>query len=472
MKKIALMSALALCLGFTSCDNYEEPNPPAQSNPQDAVLEADGLAFSANEATQSVYDLATLNDANAPVQIANLAVTDFPADYNLVLKAEVSKDDTFAKVATVDAEVVDGVAEVAADALQGAYVSVCGKNPAQGQVVVRFAAYAVNGDSQARIGGPDRYYGPFTLDVLPFPSDVVIEDAYYLVGTVCGWDLSQAIKFNHSDKNVYDDPVFTLAVDIQGSEWWWKIVPASSFDAQSWDGLIGVEENGDESLEGLLVWDDAQAGNITEPNQYLLTINLLEGTYEFTEAVPYLYTPGDTNGWNQGNSQMLYTKDYSNYMGFIHVNSNGFKFTNAPDWAHVNYGDAGTEGELSTDGGAGNISAPADALYWAKVNTASLTYSLTQITSLGVIGDATPEGWNGQTNLTASADFLTWTGDITFNGTGEFKFRANDDWGINLGGDTSDLSYDGSNIATPGAGVYTVTLYLGQLPYSCTLVKK
>lgn len=28
------------------------------------------------------------------------------------------------------------------------------------------------------------------------------------------------------------------------------------------------------------------------------------------------------------------------------------------------------------------------------------------------------------------------------------------------------------NLASPGAGTYTVTLNLGQIPYSCTIVKK
>lgn len=477
MKKIAFLSALALCLGFTSCDNYEEPNPPAQSNAQDAVLEANGLVFSAGSSVVDeagnplVVNLAQLNDEGAAVNIANVDFTsEFPADYTLKLNMEVAKDDSFSKVVTVPAEVVDGVVTVSPDALQGAYVSVCGKNPAEGQVAVRFAAYAVNGDSQARIGNPDFYYGPFTVKVLPFPSDFVIEEAYYLVGTACDWDLSKAIKFSHSDKNVYDDPVFTLAVDIQGSEWWWKIVPASSFDAQSWDGLLGVEENGDESLEGMLVSEDPQAGNITEPNQYLLTINMLDGTYEFSVAIPYLYTPGNSNGWNQTSSQMLFTDDYANYRGFVHLNG-GFKFTNAPDWNHTNYGWA-ADGELSTDPGAGNLDAANDALYWVNVDVPGLTYNITEITSLGIIGDATPKGWDGQTNLTASADFLTWTGDFTLTGGKELKFRANDNWDINLGGDLDDLSVGGPNIKIDADGTYTVTLNLATLPYTATIVKK
>jgi hypothetical protein len=40
---------------------------------------------------------------------------------------------------------------------------------------------------------------------------------------------------------------------------------------------------------------------------------------------------------------------------------------------------------------------------------------------------------------------------------GEFKFRANDDWGYNLGGPLGALVPDGGNIST-AAGTFTITL--------------
>ena len=95
---------------------------------------------------------------------------------------------------------------------------------------------------------------------------------------------------------------------------------------------------------------------------------------------------------------------------------------------------------------------------------------MTLINTIGVIGDATPNGWDASTPLTTT-DNLIWTGTIAFKG-GEFKFRANDGWDINLGGAISDLTQGGDNIASPGEGNYEVTLDLITLPYSCTLVKK
>ena len=67
---------------------------------------------------------------------------------------------------------------------------------------------------------------------------------------------------------------------------------------------------------------------------------------------------------------------------------------------------------------------------------------------------------------------LVYSADVKLKGSGEFKFRANNGWDINLGGNLSALTAGGDNIATPGEGTYTVTLDLSQVPYSATVVKK
>jgi hypothetical protein len=46
---------------------------------------------------------------------------------------------------------------------------------------------------------------------------------------------------------------------------------------------------------------------------------------------------------------------------------------------------------------------------------------------------------------------------------GEFKFRANDAWTINLGGDSDaddSMNYDGPNLSVAAAGSYNVVLDL------------
>lgn len=488
MKKIALLSVLTLALGFTSCDNYEEPNPPAQSNPQESVLQTSEVSVNGALVAGQTYDLSELNNTATAIKVATISCSTLPESYSFVAKVEISNNDfgkSFEVPSTVETNAENATLTdvyVSADDLQGVYYENISKGPNAKELSVRINVMTQIGSQVAYVGGPENYYGPYTMTVKPFPSELVIEDNYYLLGTINGWSVATAIKLNHSDASPYDDPVFSLAVDITADQaaegWWWKVVPQSTYVTGDWVGAAnasyGVAENGDSALSGMLVGrtddEDCGAGCIKEAGQYLFTINMEEGTYNFSSAVPYLYTPGDANGWNQGASQMLYTNDYSNYYGYAVLATGGFKFTDAPDWDHTNYGDAGSEGALSTDGGAGNLSVPQTGLYWCHVNTASLTYEVTLVSTIGVIGDATPGGWDASTALTPSADWLTWTGTVAF-GSGEFKFRANDGWDINLGGNLQDLQQDGANLPSPGEGTYTVTLNLGQLPYSTQLTK-
>lgn len=82
-----------------------------------------------------------------------------------------------------------------------------------------------------------------------------------------------------------------------------------------------------------------------------------------------------------------------------------------------------------------------------------------QITTVGLIGPATPGGWDTDTDMVQDVDSAhLWTLSITLV-AGEAKFRANDDWGTNWG----DVSFpfgigtqDGPNISVP-AGDYDIT---------------
>lgn len=471
---------------LVACDGYEEPNPKPQTNPQESILDASTVQV-ASEVSADPYVLESLSDAGLNIVLATIDAPTLPESAKLAADVEITNNG-FARTATVPASVVavDGKYQVWVnpDDLQGAYYKNISKGPKAKEIQARFILKTEIGEGKnvqvAYVGGKDNFYGPYNLTVQPFPSSLVIEQNYYLIGTICNWTVADALKMTHSGKDPYDDPVFTIKVDVPADQaaagWWWKIIPESVYSTGDWGSgdysQFGVEVNGDEATEGILVGTgDVQAGCLKTDGQLLLTINMEEGTYAFTSAVDFLYTPGNSNGWSQTASQLLGTTDYANYQGFAHLNGE-FKFSNAPDWAHINYGAAAEAGKLSNDGGAGNLNAGADGLYWCKVNTASLDYSLTAISTLGVIGDATPGGWDASTALTPSEDFLTWSGVIEFKG-GEFKIRANDAWDISLGGDLQNLGWDNApNIASPGEGTYKVTLKLDQIPYSCTLEKQ
>lgn len=489
MKKIAILSALAICLGLTSCDDNDIIGIP--ENAQQPVFEAKNLTMAPTaEVTGKTVDLTVYNDANKVIPVVDVTATDFPTDYNLDFVMQISKDPSFGRFAEVETEMQGNVLTVAPDDLQSAYYSAISKGNKAKDVYVRYAAFAVdpkNDNNQIRIGNPDFYFAPGkdgyqTINILPFPSTLVIEDAYYLLGTINDWSVANAIKFSHSDEDVYDDPVFSLKVDITpdqaASGWWWKIIPQSTYETGNWvdadNAAFGVAVNGDESAEGALVGrtatEDCGAGCYKVAGPMLFKINMEEGSYEISLAIEKLYTPGGANGWSQANSDCLFTTDYVNYAGYAHVSE--FKFTSAPNWDGINYGFA-EDGKLSNDGGAGNINAPTPGLCFLQANIASLTYSISApVTTYGLIGAATPNGWDASTALTPSANEMVWEGDVAMKG-GEYKFRANDAWDINLGGSIDNLTQDAGNLMfSEPDGTYHVVLDLSTYPAKATFTKK
>ncbi len=79
--------------------------------------------------------------------------------------------------------------------------------------------------------------------------------------------------------------------------------------------------------------------------------------------------------------------------------------------------------------------------------------------TIGIIGDATPGGWDADTDMTnPSGDGINW--ELTVELTdGAAKFRADDDWAVNWGGDEFPMgiaTMDGGDIPVT-AGTYKVT---------------
>lgn len=488
MKNLAIYGLTALMsVAFVGCNDWDEPNPTPQTNAQGAILQTSDITVAAGAGTTGVLDLQAMTDAATMVQLSDLTTDKLAEGYSFAATVQISNDG-FAKVTEVPATVettADGTYTVAIDpaALQTAYYNGISKNPVEGKVQARYALYTVAGDMKARVGGPDTWYGPYDLTVMPYAATQTIETAYYLLLSTDGsWTVADAIKMNHSDVNVYDDPVFSVKIDITAAQaaagLQWKVIPASTYAAgkllTSANAVYGPAEDGSLDLTGALVGNAADqegtTGNLSVSGPYLLTVNLMDGTYNFMMAVEQLYTPGNSNSWNQQASQTLYTNNYTEYQGYAHLNGE-FKFTTAPDWNGINYGNGGEDGVLSNDSGAGNLKVDKDGLYWCTANIAALTWGATYIETYGLIGDGTPGGWDKSTPLTPNASFTRWSADVVLT-AGQFKFRANNDWDINLGGDMNNLTPGGDNINVPEPGTYTVTLNLTTVPYKCTLRKK
>ncbi|MFS6554145.1 DUF5116 domain-containing protein, partial [Parabacteroides distasonis] len=65
----------------------------------------------------------------------------------------------------------------------------------------------------------------------------------------------------------------------------------------------------------------------------------------------------------------------------------------------------------------------------------------------------------------------TWKAELTVTDGQGWKFRANSDWAINLGGKADELWANGADIVLP-AGTYEITLNLSTYPATYTAVKK
>lgn len=478
MNKIySIMALTALCLGFTACDEVEESLSQPQTNPQETIFNAQNLTVTPNSES---LNLDAIAQAGEMARVGSFTVTDLPEACSMKMVMQLSKDAGFTDATSLDATVdEDGAIMIAPADLNRAYYISVTHNPIPGKAFVRFAASAVNGTEVIRIGGPDVYFGTGEISLVPLTPDILIEEGYYLAGTISDGTITKAVPFTHSANNVYDDPTFAIVFNISAEEaengFEWYIVPESTVKAGAITGETGVygpEMADDSEPSGTLVAGTADAyhmGVIYEQGPHMMKIDMHALTYEISLAIDQLYTPGNSNGWSQPASQILTTTDHINYTGFAHLNGE-FKFTSQPNWDGVNYGTTGEPNELTTDGGAKNLTVDADALYWCVVDLPALHYTLTQIESVGCIGGF--NGWGKQEALKPSADFLTWTGSVDMNQGDEWKFRFNDNWDINLGGTPDELVVNGGNLTCPATGTYVVTLDLNSVPYTCTVVKQ
>lgn len=111
--------------------------------------------------------------------------------------------------------------------------------------------------------------------------------------------------------------------------------------------------------------------------------------------------------------------------------------------------------------------------YLINVDVDSKAVSYSAIEGWGVIGDATPGSWDNDTDMTLQSyenGIYTYTCTLELIGGKKFKFRANNGWDINLGGEANGMNFGGDNIVVEQSGNYTITLKLGR-KYTYTISK-
>ena len=463
MKKTLLYSLAAMAsLALASCaGDYDDWANP-QANEQEASAAEYGVTFAnGSEAEGSMADedgiinLVTVNSTDANVSGFTL------------------KDLKVNGVAVNGTMVGDSV-QVSASELEKL---VCDQNKSRASVArdlkveTQVSINLASGDAVS-ITNKGETTGKFT----PTATPQLDEKGYYMLGQVNGneWDAKSPVWMNK-----ISDGVYQLKVTTTADKNWFKFYAGSNFVSNDWDsinkGALGCKENGSEDSFGYILyngdsWGELQTPVIPGAGTWIVTLDMNNLTY--TVGKPVLYMAGDANGWNQ--IDYLSGEDGVNYTGFMYLNQNGFKFCTQQNWDGTNYG-----ADFNTAGDAADIKMTEAAGYYkVDVDLDSKSYVLTPITTIGIIGSASPNGWDSDVDMTyvpynaETKEPGYWEAkDITL-ASGEIKFRANDDWAINWGGDTNALTQGGDNISVE-AGTYDIKLYAWANGYAkCELIKK
>ena len=126
----------------------------------------------------------------------------------------------------------------------------------------------------------------------------------------------------------------------------------------------------------------------------------------------------------------------------------------------TSYGDGNLDGVLDTE--ADNNIAVTAGYYLLTVNFNTLEYSLEETTIWGLVGSATPNGWDGP-DTKFTPDFGNpgvWIIDSIDLVDGEIKVRANDAWDASYGDLEPDgvLDTENDNNISVVTGTYKVTI--------------
>lgn len=314
------------------------------------------------------------------------------------------------------------------------------------------------------------------INLVMTPKAPFIDAAYYLVGDmfttddVNGWNtISDKQKFKHSDKDVYEDPIFTITFETTKADQYWKIIPKANVDAGNTDasaaGVVGPKVDGEDSMTDSLTNVDAKAGKIAKAGKYKLTLNMMDYTYTFEEVKydPFIYFIGATDGWKSSDQKLALVDEAKGvYTGYVYVadpNEAGlqFKFQRvAGSWDNeINAGTFNTFSDAATPNENENIGVNAgEGVYYFDVNLGEGTIKATKVETMGIIGQF--NGWSSDAVMTWNAEeycFEATKVGVTADG---WKFRVNGGWDINLGGSLNNLTAGGDNITVAGN---TVKLY-------------
>lgn len=301
----------------------------------------------------------------------------------------------------------------------------------------------------------------------------IIGTAFEVDGVQANWDSDVTFTFASNEGDVYTYSISKVTLLTNGE---FKIRKDKEWVVSY--GYSDVTIEGDPSN-----FSDA-GGNIkvtaekTYAIDFILDVANNTRKLVFTERgeyPPQVFLVGTVNGWdNNGLYMAALANDVHVAYQYLDSSSEFKVLIQRGSWDGA-WGTGTNAGEIA-DGGNNIVvstlsSFSSAGFYEIRVDFQNGTVVLAPVT-IGVIGDAQAGGWDTDTDLTYNETSKMWEGQVTFLATGEYKFRANNEWAINFGGALDNLVHDGGNVATPGAGTYNVKLDIsGATKFSATVTQ-
>ncbi len=242
-----------------------------------------------------------------------------------------------------------------------------------------------------------------------------------------------------------------------------------------------------ESLNAVLLYDLGLASGIAENVDFYVSAKVGEYAKVYSAPVttsatvteaekeyPKLTVAGSYayNNWSPGKGQFVYDFEGTDvrYSGVIDfgedVSALNFKFVGAA-WGENEFSVPAGEAQAAeaaelplVAGGGDNIAAYTTHRFYSLTLDKSTPKVIKNFSfnTLGVIGDATPTGWDADTDMSFNTEKQRFYVDITLT-DGTIKFRANDAWDVNWGGADGVLVSGADNIPVT-AGNYRIYVNL------------
>ena len=501
MKLRYLLALPILATALMGCDEIEYSDAKPIENPQLEGITQDDFSVTVSSYLKDGLNLEELSQLTTtpesyevPLFTINTLTDLLPegAVVNGSIQLAAEDDPDFGNPFDVNTTTVDGVVSTTLADLAYTRSTMYGNDPRPYDVYYRISVYVNVDGGQYKMGLKDFYYNNgYDFVEEGIDPGYYVEEAYYLVGPN-GNSVADAVKFEHSGYNIYDDTIFSVtAVFEKGSTW--LVVPESVYEAAMESGTLDTSKcYGGKITPGEPVGDDDNTGdndgtviesgelvlggtpgNVTQGLKYELKINLATLTYTLEEK-PLLevgdpteiYLRGGMTDWAAlATYEFIATDDQSIFvMPYVEI-AKGIEFKVADaNWGAINYGTNGTQltpgVEYALEYNADNLSLSDDfvgSIILTKDEDGNYGLYLQPFTAAtaGELSGIYLRGGMNEWGAPEEDEFLTseyknvWTLETAITAGTEFKV-ADADWSaINYGANATAGAFD----ETSGTGV-------------------